>query len=173
MEKLHTKPIVKRISQHVVGARRCPNFTFTLEVSSQRRSPASIMLSTMEKRVQRYLAVLLLICIKYPFPSTLARSETTVRCASCRHISVSEHLWKLLQRLDRLLRQPHAEKTVRLSQLAEQNLDYITIDFCDCFSSSHEMCFSCLHWITRCFDCAWLSTWLLFKLISIFTSGIN
>lgn len=147
-------------AQRMVGARRCPNFTLILAVSSQRgRVHHSIhnggtnadnfnaFLTQLLQHVQPNEVVTILLdnapCHRRA-EEIIAQHNVSLRYlpAYSPFLNIAENcfsVWKaglkrqLEEVRDQLLRQAYAEQMATLTQLAEQNLSNITPDMCMSF----------------------------------------
>ena len=145
-------------AQRVVGARRCPNFTLILAVSSQRgrihhaihnggtnAEVFNSFLTDLLHHVRADEVTTLLLdnapCHRRSMDAIAQRENVSLRFlpAYSPFLNIAENcfsVWKaglkrqLEEVRDQLLQQPHAQQMATLSQLAEQNLNEITTDFC-------------------------------------------
>lgn len=145
-------------AQRIVGARRCPNFTLMLGVSSQRGlvhhiirgggTTAEAFNSFLSDLIDRFLpneeAVLLLDnapCHRRSTEITDQHSNAELRFlpAYSPFLNAAENcfsVWKaglrrqLEEVKEQLLQQPYDQQMATLTQLAEQNMAVITLDVC-------------------------------------------
>lgn len=148
-------------ASRVVGARRCPNFTLILAVSSQRgrvhhfihnggttADVFNAFLSELIQRVQPNEVVTLLLdnapCHRRSMEAVGHHDNVSLRFlpAYSPFLNIAENcfsVWKaglkrqLEEVREQLLQQPHAQQMATLAQLAEQNLAEITPAACTSF----------------------------------------
>ena len=148
-------------AQRVVGARRCPNFTLILAVSSQRgriyhsihdRGTTAEVFNAFQENLLQHIqpneAVTLLLdnapCHRRAEEAVAQHEHVSLRFlpAYSPFLNIAENcfsVWKaglrrqLEEVREQLLQQPHAEQMATLTQLAELNLGAITPDMCMAF----------------------------------------